>query len=212
MPHELSGGQQQRVALARSLAAEPHLVLLDEPFSNLDPGLRARLRLEVRGILQQLGMTAIFVTHDQEEALSIAERLAIMMDGRIVQTGRPEEVYAAPASRKVAEFLGDANFLPGELRAGEVQCELGRAPAEAVPEGAVEVMVRPESLTISGEDGVPAEVVRSEYFGHDQLVTVRLPSGLAVKVRLLPGRILDPGQRVGLQLTGDVLVFPAGAS
>jgi iron(III) transport system ATP-binding protein len=211
MPHELSGGQQQRVALARSLAAEPDLVLLDEPFSNLDPGLRARLRLEVRGILEQLGMTAVFVTHDQEEALSIAERLAIMMDGRILQSGRPEEVYATPTSRDVAEFLGDANFLPGECRGGEVECELGRRTASASAEGAVDVMVRPECLTLSGEDGIPVEVVSSEYFGHDQLVTVQLPSGAFVKVRLLPGRILDPGQKAGLRLNGDVTVFPAGA-
>ena len=211
MPHELSGGQQQRVALARTLAAEPELVLLDEPFSNLDPGLRARLRLEIRNILEQLGMTAVFVTHDQEEALSIAGRLAIMMDGRILQTGRPGEVYAAPASRDVAEFLGDANFLPGEYQAGEVRFELGRAPAAALAEGAVEVMVRPECLAISGEDGVPVEVVSTEYFGHDQLVTARLPSGNPVKVRLLPGRTLDPGQKVGLRLSGGVTVFPAAA-
>jgi iron(III) transport system ATP-binding protein len=209
MPHELSGGQQQRVALARTLAAEPDVVLLDEPFSNLDPTLRQRLRLEVREILERLGMTAIFVTHDQEEALSVSERLAIMMDGRILQTGRPEDVYPHPANREVAEFLGDANFLPGECIGGYVQFELGRLIADAGTPSAVDVMVRPEGLVLSAEDGVPVEVLKSEYFGHDQLITVRLPSGLAIKVRILPGRSLNPGQRLGLRLAGDPVVFPA---
>ncbi|HUF54891.1 MAG TPA: ABC transporter ATP-binding protein [Dehalococcoidia bacterium] len=208
MPHELSGGQQQRVALARTLASEPDVVLLDEPFSNLDPTLRAHLRSEVRQILEHLEMTAIFVTHDQEEALSVSERLAIMMDGRIVQTGRPEDVYPRPANRRVAEFLGDANFFPGEIEAGQVQFELGRVAADE-PAGHVEVMVRPEALTLSAKDGVSVEVLHSEYFGHDQLVTVRLPSGADVKVRLLPGRALDRGQRLGLRLSGDPVIYRA---
>jgi iron(III) transport system ATP-binding protein len=209
MPHELSGGQQQRVALARTLASEPDVVLLDEPFSNLDPSLRQRLRLEVRGTLETLGITAIFVTHDQEEALSLSERLAIMMRGRIVQTGAPEDVYQHPATREIAEFLGDANFLPGDLDAGHVSFELGRVAAAADLSGPVEVMVRPENLVLSAEDGLPVEVLSSEYFGHDQLVTVRLASGRSVKVRLLPGRALAHGQRLGLRLSGDPVVFPA---
>ena len=209
MPHELSGGQQQRVALARTLASEPDVVLLDEPFSNLDPSLRQRLRLEVRGTLEALGITAIFVTHDQEEALSLSERLAIMMHGRIVQTGAPEDVYQHPATKEVAEFLGDANFLPGDLEAGFASFELGRIPATGDISGPIEVMVRPENLVLSAEDGLPVEVLDSEYFGHDQLVTVRLASGRSVKVRLLPGRALDPGQRLGLRLSGDPVVFPA---
>ncbi len=209
MPHELSGGQQQRVALARTLAAEPEVVLLDEPFSNLDPTLRQRLRSEVRQVLESLEITAIFVTHDQEEALSVSERVAIMMDGRIHQVGRPEEVYAMPTSRRVAEFLGDANFLPGQGDGGYVRFELGRVRAEDDTSGEVDVMVRPESLTLSAEDGLPVEVIHSEYFGHDQLITVRLPSGNPIKVRILPGRALDPGQKLGLRLTGDPVVFPA---
>ena len=113
MPHELSGGQQQRVALARTLAAEPKLVLMDEPFSNLDPAMRSRVRAEVRKLVESLGMTTVFVTHDQEEALSIAARVAVMLNGRIVQTGAPADVYRRPASRDVAEFLGDANIVDG---------------------------------------------------------------------------------------------------
>ncbi|MEX2247092.1 MAG: ABC transporter ATP-binding protein [Dehalococcoidia bacterium] len=208
MPHELSGGQQQRVALARSLAAEPDLILLDEPFSNLDPGMRQRLRAEVRQLLESLGMTAMFVTHDQEEALSVAERVAVMLDGRVLQVGRPAEVYSAPANRDVAEFLGDANFIAGELQDGRVACELGSIDVPQAGSGAVEVMVRPESLLLSGEGGRPVEVVAQEYFGHDQMVTVRLPGGGLLKVREMPGRDFARGQRLGLQLRGDVTVYP----
>jgi iron(III) transport system ATP-binding protein len=131
MPHELSGGQKQRVALARTLAAEPKLVLMDEPFSNLDPGMRSRVRAEVRKLIESLGMTTVFVTHDQEEALSISERVAVMLEGRIVQAGSPGDVYRYPASRSVAEFLGDANIIEGIARDGAVDCELGVVPATA---------------------------------------------------------------------------------
>jgi iron(III) transport system ATP-binding protein len=209
MPHQLSGGQQQRVALARTLAAEPQLVLLDEPFSNLDPGMRARVRQEVRQIISSLGTTAVFVTHDQEEALSIAERVAVMLEGRVVQTGRPAEVYRRPASRAVAEFLGDANIVPGAARDGRVQFAVGEAPADAAYSGAVQVMIRPEDLALSAEGGRPAVVVASEYFGHDQMVTVRLDDGTPLKVRDLPGRDLSPGARLGVTLRGGVVVFPA---
>jgi iron(III) transport system ATP-binding protein len=209
MPHELSGGEQQRVALARTLAAEPDLLLLDEPFSNLDPGLRARVRLEVRQIIESLGITAIFVTHDQEEALSLAGEVAVMLAGRIRQTGRPADVYRHPNDRGVAEFLGDANFLPGEARNGYVECELGRVAATAPP-GAVELMVRPEDLALSAEGGLPVEVVSHEYFGHDQMVTVRLESGRVLKVRLLLNGDFECGQRLGLRLAGDVVIFQAG--
>jgi iron(III) transport system ATP-binding protein len=209
MPQELSGGQQQRVALARSLAAEPQVMLLDEPFSNLDPELRHRLREAGRAILESLQLTAIFVSHDQEEALSLSGRLAIMMDGRIQQVGPPSEVYNYPATRAVASFLGDANFLPGECKDGRLQFELGSVDAMSDLTGAVEVMVRPERLKLDGDTGVPVEVVHSDYFGHDQLATVRLPSGSAVKVRLQPGRDFEAGSRTSLSLAGDVVLFPA---
>jgi iron(III) transport system ATP-binding protein len=208
MPHELSGGQQQRVALARTLAAEPDVVLLDEPFSNLDPGMRARVRAEVRNIIESLGTTAIFVTHDQEEALSLAGEVAVMLDGRIMQSGAPAEVYRRPANRRVAEFLGDANFLAALARDGRAACSLGPLPVEAGLSGSVEVMVRPENLVL-GEDGQPAEVVAREYFGHDQMVVVRLPDGSLLKVRELPGSDFEPGQRIGVRLKGDVVVYPA---
>jgi iron(III) transport system ATP-binding protein len=210
MPHELSGGQQQRVALARALAAEPEVLLLDEPFSNLDPGLRVRVREELRGILDALGTTTVFVTHDQEEALAVADRVAVMLDGRVLQEGTPFEVYSRPASREVAEFIGDANFLPGEVDDGAVRCELGSFAVPGAQRGRVEVMVRPEDLALVVGRGLPARTLRREFYGHDQMLTVALPSGRAVRVRLGPGEVAG-GDPLGVAVKGDVLVFPAGA-
>jgi iron(III) transport system ATP-binding protein len=214
-PHELSGGQQQRVALARALAGTPELVLLDEPFSGLDAALRARVRQEVRAILLAAGVTALFVTHDQEEALSLADRVAVMRDGRVEQLGTPEEVYGRPASRWVAEFLGEADVLPGTAEGGWVACELGRVPAEDVIAGDAEVLVRPESVALSlgpaagGRTQLEAVVVEREFFGHDQLVHVELPSGRRLRSRSLSYPVWHPGDRVRVQLDGPVNVYAA---
>jgi iron(III) transport system ATP-binding protein len=219
-PHELSGGQQQRVALARALAGTPELVLLDEPFSGLDAGLRARVRQEVRAILVAAGVTALFVTHDQEEALSLADRVAVMRDGRVQQIGTPEEVYGRPASRWVAEFLGEADVLPATVRDGWVECELARVPADGVGAGEAEVLVRPEAVALSygpragGRTQLEGVVVEREFFGHDQLVHVELPSGRRVRSRSLSYPVWHPGDRVRVQLDGPVNVFarqPAAA-
>src|SRR3712207_2793478 len=129
MPHELSGGQQQRVALARALAPEPAVVLLDEPFSNLDAALRVQMRSEMGEILKAAGATAVFVTHDQAEALSFADEVAVMFDGKIVQVAPPEDLYHRPATRGVAEFVGEANFVPGTAEGGRLRCALGDVPA-----------------------------------------------------------------------------------
>ncbi len=208
MPHELSGGQQQRIALARALAAEPDLVLLDEPFSNLDPAIRAGVRSEVRQLLRTVGITAVIVTHDQEEALSLAGRVAVMMDGSVLQVGTPAEVYTTPIDRVVGEFVGAANFLPGEVHGGRVECALGRLPVTASFSGEADVMIRAEALTITEQGGVPAEVVDMDYYGHDQMVSLRLETGDLVRVRLLSAPPLLPGQRVGVALRGEVFVFP----
>jgi iron(III) transport system ATP-binding protein len=209
LPHQLSGGQQQRVALARALASEPALILLDEPFSNLDPAIRARVRSEVRHLIHTVGVTAVFVTHDQEEAMSTAERVAVMIDGRVLQAGTPDEVYAQPVSPVVGEFVGNANFIPVEARGGRVECELGQLGAAADFCGPAEVMIRPEFLTIT-EEGTPAMVVGVEYFGHDHVVAVRLPSGALLRVRRLATSRVSSGQRVAVAVTGPVVVFPAG--
>lgn len=209
LPHQLSGGQQQRVALARALASEPSVILLDEPFSNLDPSIRARVREEVKQLIHAIGITALFVTHDQEEALSVAQEVAVMMDGRVLQTGSPSQIYLHPTSRAVGEFVGNANFLAGTVRDGIVECELGQLKVNAGFEGVADVMIRAESLALSEETGTPAEVLSVEYFGHDQMLTVRLESGTLLHIRLLATPQLPPGQRVGVVVRGDVFAFPA---
>jgi iron(III) transport system ATP-binding protein len=209
--HELSGGQQQRVALARALAPTPDLILLDEPFSNLDAGLRDRLRQEVREILARAGVTALFVTHDQAEALSIAETVAVMRDGAIEQVGTPEEIYSRPASRWVARFLGEIEVVPGDAADGHVACELGSFPAEHGIDGPVDVLIRPESIAIglSGPEGAAgAEVVGRRFFGHDQLVELRLGSGRTVRSRRLGFPAWHPGDRVRAWVDGPADVLP----
>jgi iron(III) transport system ATP-binding protein len=215
MPHELSGGQQQRVALARALAPGPDVVLLDEPFSNLDAALRARVRAETRDILAAAGATAIFVTHDQEEALSLADQVAVMLDGTVVQTAAPEWLYHRPATREVAEFVGEANFVPGTAQDGRLHCVLGNVPACGTCAGNVEAMLRPEALHLAREngsaeayDGVGATVLSRNFYGHDQVVKLRLDSGPVLCSRLGAGPGFRPGERVRVEVRGEAVVFP----
>lgn len=209
MPYELSGGQQQRVALARALAPQPQLILLDEPFSNLDAGLRTQVRIEVRQILRRAQATVIFVTHDQEEALSLADEVAVMMDGRVVQTDAPQKLYRRPINKQVATFLGTANFLPGKAWNGQVSCELGQLPVAGIHTGPVEVLLRPEDLLLIPNNSGPAEIIDREYFGHDQLIKVQLPSGIQLQSRLLGSEgEFYPGQRVELKVRNKVVVYP----
>jgi iron(III) transport system ATP-binding protein len=198
-PHELSGGERQRVALARALAPEPEVVLLDEPFSSLDASLRADLRREVELILRDAGATALLVTHDQEEALSLADRLAVMRDGRLVQIGAPEEVYARPADRWSAQFLGEVNVLSGVARGGGVETDLGvfdMPGAGGPPSGSLHVAVRPEQLELRSDSGGNAEVVEREFRGHDVLYRLRHESGRTVLVQLPSLELFEVGQRV----------------
>ena len=217
MPHELSGGQQQRVALARALAPGPEVVLLDEPFSNLDAALRVRVRAEMRDILADAGATAIFVTHDQEEALSLADEVAVMLDGTIAQKAAPEILYHEPASRGVAEFVGEANFIPGTHENGRLSCVLGEVPACGECTGSVEAMLRPESLRLrplsngdlAGQEA-EATVLAREFYGHDQLIKLRLDSGPVLCSRLGGGPGFRPGERVAVAVAGRAVVFPKG--
>ena len=180
-PHELSGGQQQRVALARALAPEPALVLLDEPWSNIDPVLRGSMRDELARVLRASGATVVLVTHEQEEAFSLADRVALMQDGRIVQVGPPEEVYYTPATRWAAEFVGAANLVPGEVVGGEVRTRFGRFPL-AGPNGqrAVDALIRPELLELEVDPRGVGEVVTREFRGHDVFYRLRLEDGTVV--------------------------------
>ena len=199
-PHELSGGERQRVALARALAPGPEIVLLDEPFSNLDATLRADLRREVELILRDAGTSAILVTHDQEEALSLADRLALMREGRIVQVGAPEEVYAQPSERWAAQFVGEVNVLPGVLRGDAVHTEIGSfdlaSPAGGDAQGSVHVAVRPEQLEFRQGREPNAEVVEREFRGHDVLYRLRHRAGRTLLVQLPSLELYEPGQRV----------------
>jgi iron(III) transport system ATP-binding protein len=211
-PHELSGGQQQRVALARALVTEPRVVLLDEPFSNLDAGLRERVRGEAREILDAHGVTSVFVTHDQEEALSIADVVAVVNEGRIEQVGTPEEVYSRPASRWVAGFLGEIEVLPGTAANGAISCELGQLPNRNGLSGEVEVLIRPESLAVGTVEPADrraqdATVISRNFYGHDQLLELLLPSGRTVRARRLGFPAWHPGDHVRVWIDGpaDVL-------
>jgi iron(III) transport system ATP-binding protein len=195
-PHELSGGERQRVALARALAPEPEVVLLDEPFSSLDATLRADLRREVELILRDAEATALLVTHDQEEALSLADRLAVMREGRIVQVGAPEEVYGRPASRWAAQFVGEVNVLAGVARGGGVETELGRFDLRAPATGTVHVAVRPEQLELTARHDGNAEVVSREFRGHDVLYRLRHEGGRTVLVQLPSLELHAVGARV----------------
>jgi iron(III) transport system ATP-binding protein len=212
-PHELSGGERQRVALARALAADPAVVLLDEPFASLDQGLREVLRAQVVAILRAAGASALLVTHDQAEALSLADRLAVMRDGRIEQTGTPEQVYLMPRSRWVAQFVGEADVLPGTADAGVVRCELGQFPLAVELAGPVEVVIRPEHVALeraTAPNGHPEAVVLDHSsYGHDHLVHVRLASGRVVRSRRLGFARLDPGSTVRVTVDAPVSVLPA---
>jgi iron(III) transport system ATP-binding protein len=208
MPHELSGGQQQRVALARALAPEPDVILLDEPFSNLDAALRARVRGEVRDVLRRAGATSIFVTHDQEEALAVADRVAVMAAGRVLQVGLPEQVYGSPGTAEIAGLLGEANFLPGQARDGRVDTVLGEIRQGELRDGPVWVMVRPESIRLDSAPDGQGRVAETEFYGHDRKVVVELPGGVAISVRqFAPLSVLTVGDSVRVRLVGPVSVF-----
>jgi iron(III) transport system ATP-binding protein len=200
MPSTLSGGQQQRVSLARALAAEPSLILLDEPFSALDAPLRAELRGEVRRLLAAAGATAVFVTHDQEEAFLIGDQVALMLEGRIAQVGTPADLYERPASRAVATFVGDANLLPAEAEGDVAITPVGRVPLARPAHGRVEVVIRPECVAAcQGDDAI---VERIEYYGHDAVI-VTSSRGCPVRCRVMGRPPFDAGDRIGLEYVGE---------
>ena len=202
MPHQLSGGQQQRVALARAMAPRPPLILLDEPFGALDAALRTDLRQAVRRALKEDGATAVLVTHDQSEALSVADRVAVMEGGRLRQVGTPEEVYARPSDAWVAQFVGEADLLPvlGTTPDGRVRTAAGAAAGTGTGARAV---VRPEHVRLVEDGaGVAARVVDVEFRGHEHVLTLELPDGTAVRARSLPAPA--PGSVVTVSLTGPV--------
>ncbi|MCY3967561.1 MAG: ATP-binding cassette domain-containing protein [bacterium] len=183
MPDTLSGGQQQRVALARALAPEPAVLLLDEPFSNLDSALRREVRSEVRQLLQETQMTAVFVTHDREEALVLGDRVALMNEGRIVQFANPDEIYQQPATTWAANFIGTVSLYPALAHGNFAESNLGSIPLQKPASGPVEVVVRPEAVELSASAGNHT-VEHQEYQGADTLVTVVSPCGTRLRARV----------------------------
>jgi iron(III) transport system ATP-binding protein len=215
MPHQLSGGQQQRVAVARALAPRPPLVLLDEPFSALDAALRGELRRDVRAALRADGATAVLVTHDQGEALSIADEIAVMRAGRIVQSGLPADVYRAPADPWVAGFLGEAVLLAAERNGDRAYTPLGTFPVGA-HEASVTVFLRPEQIQVlpaGTVDGVPATVLRRDFHGHDALLQLGLEGGQRIIARVFdPAQTaLTIGDAVSVRVRGDAVVYPSAS-
>lgn len=197
-PHELSGGQRQRVALARALAPHPILVLLDEPFSNLDADRRLRMREEVRVILKGINATAIFVTHDQEEALYMGDSLAVMQHGEIVQVGTPEEIFHQPATRFVAEFMGNTDFLPGKVVKKGIETELGLIPQVVdLPTGTdVEIALRADDVAFEPDPDSKSLVLARQFQGAMNLYRLRLPSGRLLHAYQPHAHIIPPRTRV----------------
>lgn len=209
-PQQLSGGQQQRVALARALAPQPQTLLLDEPFSNLDAGLRVQVRDEVRQIIGEMGVSTILVTHDQDEAMSLADQIGVMLAGRIVQIGSPRGVYETPLSLEVALFLGEANRLVGEAQGDYVLTPLGMLPLKTSLHGQVDVLIRPEQLLIAAE-GIPARVERVAYYGNRQTAWLMLGGGGSLMVSVDFQKAIQAGAGVQVAVQGSVLAFPSSA-
>jgi iron(III) transport system ATP-binding protein len=223
-PHQLSGGQQQRVALARALAREPELMLLDEPFSALDAGLRVATRRAVAQVLAETGVTTILVTHDQAEALSFADQVAVMRGGKLAQTGNPFVVYTRPADRATAEFLGDAVILDAWMEGSLATCSLGGIPVRRPPaQGRVQLMLRPEQIRIAEDSPIRGVVVDTDYFGPETTVRLKLalPPELAggadhrypgggeiITIRHWNASIARPGMELCLRVVGEGVAFP----
>ena len=213
-PQALSGGEQQRVALARALAPRPGLVLLDEPFSALDAALRAGTRRAVADALSRAGATALLVTHDQSEALSMGDRVGVLRRGRLVQIAPPAELYRNPVDAELARFVGEAVLLPGHAQGGLVECALGRlalSPGQ-IAAGVVQVMVRPEQIVIGTPlaDGADARVVSVAYYGHDASLGLMLPTldaPLVARINGAQALSLHEGDLVRIAVAGPVVAF-----
>ncbi|NEJ21887.1 ATP-binding cassette domain-containing protein [Rhizobium leguminosarum] len=211
-PHQLSGGQQQRVALARALGRKPRLMLLDEPFSALDTGLRENMRKAVARVLQAAGITTILVTHDQEEALTFADQVAVLREGRLIQAGSPQSLYLHPRDRETALFLGDAVLLPAIIRNGLADCALGRVAVEGSRQGKAEIMLRPEQIRVVADESdrdYGGRVVEVEFGGAVCTVAVSLEGVALPPILIKTSSVALParGDLVRLDIAGKAHVF-----
>ncbi|MFE9771324.1 ABC transporter ATP-binding protein [Streptomyces sp. NPDC005931] len=215
MPHELSGGQQQRIALARALAPRPDLVLLDEPFNALDSALRAGVRADVRAALRATGATAVLVTHDQQEALSTADLVAVVRDGRVAQCATPQDLYRRPADPWIAGFVGDAVLLPATVGTdGTAHTPLGTVPLTTPPDGlgTGTVLLRPEQLVLTAADAeetTRGTVTDIAYYGHDAMITVTVEThATPITIRVAGPLPVGPGERTGIRVVGEAALHP----
>ena len=201
-PHELSGGQQQRVALARALVQNPVVLLLDEPFSNLDPDMAGRMRQELHELLRRTKTTTVLVTHDHDEAFAMADRIAVLNQGRLEQFDTPEMIYHMPATPFVADFVGQADFIPGTVSHGMVQTELGEFPDTigCKDDTAVVVMIRPDDIHLVPTEGARARVLSRQFRGSENLYTVSLPSGQIVHSSQSSTSVYQAGTTVELRV------------
>jgi iron(III) transport system ATP-binding protein len=207
-PHELSGGQRQRAAIARALACEPELVLLDEPFANLDVFLRSRIRGQVRDILAESGVASLLMTHDLADALGFSDKLGVMIRGRLVQSGSPSHLYQNPLTPEVAGLLGNINLVPATANGKLADCEIGQVALGAETHGRVLLALRPESMIAGAEPLGPARVVETEFGGDHTLVRVQLRSGRVLAVWAQPESQLEPGASVAISARGTATAFP----
>ncbi len=213
-PHELSGGQQQRVALARALATSPEVMLLDEPFSNLDADLRTDLRTETKRILKQIGTTTILVTHDQEEAFSLSDRVGVLNHGRLEQVGSPDEIYHRPQTRFVAGFVGRADFVHGRIEGEFVTSGIGHFPLDRTLKGEinqnlrdVDIMIRPDDVDFVRDLEGNASIIEAEFLGAEIIYKILLPDGKVIHSLKPSSKIFSVGARVRITLDPAHIVF-----
>ena len=205
-PQELSGGQQQRVALARALAPKPEVILLDEPFTSLDAQMARDLREEVVNLLRSTETTAILVTHDQEEALSVCDVVSVLENGKVIQSATPQDIYLKPVSKKVANSVGDPNILKGYSTNGKVETALGAFSCDL--DGALEVSIRPECIKLLINEKGNYLVKECTFYGHDQVVSFQNSKGEVFRARSLPNNLYQSGDRVSIEIS-DITIFPS---
>lgn len=208
-PHELSGGQQQRVALSRALVQNPVVLLLDEPFSNLDPDMAGRMRQEIHGLLRRMKTTTVLVTHDHEEAFAMADRIAVLNQGVLEQLDSPESIYHLPATPFVADFVGQADFIPGRIRAGMIHTELGEFP-NTLNHGegtSVVVMIRPDDIHLTPNKSAGSRIVARQFRGSENLYTVQLGSGQLVHSSESSTSVYQEGTAVELRVSATHTVL-----